>query len=220
MAFRLGPTAATALLALCVSGPAAAAAGMRMEAAKQVDAAKLFTHYDAYLKLPAAERSHFTMAFYLRLGAAPLTAPVWLVEGDKKIPMPVRADGRIEPPPTLAQLVADKVEIGVDPGTKLRLIIALEPLAAPGTDLDARELAAAIAQARPGMRKIAGVIGFALPAPKAVLFLGVPAGDAELADGRRVALPLISGAPAYDPAAIPNARRIRLQKIPTRLDID
>jgi hypothetical protein len=220
MACSLRHAIAAALLGLCIAGPAAAAVGERVEASKQVDAAKLFTHYDAYLKLPMAERTHFTMAFYLRIGPAPLTAPVWLVEGDRKIPLPLRADGRVERLPTLAQLGADKVEIGVDSGTKLGLVIGLEPLEAPAVDLDAHELASAVAQAGPGMKKIAGVLGFALPTPKAVLFIGAPAGEAELADGRRVALPLIRGAPAYDPAAIPNARRIHLTKVPTKLDID
>jgi hypothetical protein len=217
MAHRLGHSVGAALLALCLAGPAAAAAG---DAAKQVDAAKLFAHYDAYLKLPPAERSHFTMAFYLHIGPAPLTAPVWLVEGDRKIPLPLRADGRVQRLPTLAQLGADKVAIGVDPATKLGLTVGLEPLVAPAADLDARELASAVAQAGPGMKKIAGVMAFTLPAPKAVLFLGVPSGEAELADGRRVPLPIVKGAPAYDPAAIPNARRIHLPKAPTRLDID
>jgi len=69
------------------------------------------------------------------------------------------------------------------------------------------------------MKKIAGLLAMALPTPKAVLFIGVPSGEAELADGRRVALPLVKGAPSYDPAAIPNARRIHLPKVPAKLDI-
>jgi hypothetical protein len=70
------------------------------------------------------------------------------------------------------------------------------------------------------MKKIAGVMALALPTPKAVLFIGASSGEAELADGRRVTLPLVKGAPAYDPAAIPNARRIHLAKVPSKLDID
>jgi hypothetical protein len=70
------------------------------------------------------------------------------------------------------------------------------------------------------MKKIAGVMAFTLPTPKAVLFVGVTSGEAELADGRRVPLPLVKGVAAYDPAAIPNARRIHLAKVPQKLDID
>jgi hypothetical protein len=114
----------------------------------------------------------------------------------------------------------DKVEVGVEPGTKLGLTVSLEPLVAPAADLDAAELAAAIAQAGPGMKKIAGVLGLALPMPKAVLFVGAASGEAVLADGKRVPLPLVKGAPAYDPAVIPGARRIRLASVPRKLDID
>ena len=34
------------------------------------------------------------------------------------------------------------------------------------------------------MKKIAGILALAMPAPKAVLFAGVTSGEAELADGR------------------------------------
>ncbi|HEY0435386.1 MAG TPA: hypothetical protein VGC92_02025, partial [Phenylobacterium sp.] len=102
---------AAAALSLTFALPAAAAN-------KQIEASKLFTHYDAYLRIPPAERSRFTMFFYLKQGAQPLTAPVWLVEGDRRIPIPVRADGHVERLPTLAQL-NDKVEFGVDAAAKL-----------------------------------------------------------------------------------------------------
>jgi hypothetical protein len=208
---RAGAFAAVAA-ALCAT-PAAAAN-------KVIDASKLYNRYDAYLKLPAAERSHFTMAYYLHIGPQPLAAPVWLVEGATKTPIPLRADGKVLKFPTAAQLASAKVELGVDEGVKIGNTIDLEPLVAPAADLDAKELAAAVAQAGPGMKKIAGVMAMALPTPKAVLFVGVPSGEAELTDGRRVPLPLVKGVPAYDPAAIPNARRIHLPKAPQKLDID
>ncbi|WP_372781709.1 hypothetical protein [Phenylobacterium sp.] len=204
---------AVAALALVLATPAAAAG-------KMVDASKVFARLDAYLKLPPAERSHFTMAYYLRVGDAPLTAPAWLVEGDRKTAIPLRADGRILRLPTAAQLGAAKVEIGVDAATKVNENIGLEPLAAPAQDLDARELAIALAQAQGGMRKIAGPMGFALSTPKAILFVGAQSGEAELADGKRVPLPMIKGAPAYDPAALANAKRIHLARTPQKLDID
>jgi hypothetical protein len=199
-------------LAVLAGQPAAAAS-------KVIDAAKLYNHYDAYLKLPPAERSHFTMAYYLHVGPQPLTAAVWLLDGPTKTPIPLRADGKVLKFPTAAQLGAAKVQVDVDETMKIGNTIGLEPLVAPAAELDARELAAAVAQAAPGMKKIAGVMALALPTPKMVLFVGVPSGEAELADGRRVPLPLVKGVPAYDPAAIPNAKRIRLPKAPQKLDI-
>ncbi|MFL5297413.1 MAG: hypothetical protein ACJ798_13610 [Phenylobacterium sp.] len=213
---ELGPAVAAALLALLSVGAAPPA----LAAGKQIDAGKLFTRLDAYQKLPPAERSHFTMAYYLHIGPQPLTAPMVLVEGATRTPIPLRADGKVLKLPTPAQLEKAKVEIGVDEATKIGETIGLEPLTPAAADLDARELAAAIAQAGPGMKKIAGVFGLALPTPKAVLFQGVASGEAELADGRRVPLPLVKGAPSYDPAVTPNARRIRLPGVPRKLDID
>jgi hypothetical protein len=204
---------AAVLLVLAIAGPAAAAG-------KQVEAAKVFPRLDAYLKLPPAERSRFTIAYYLHVGPQPLTAPMFLVEGERRTPVPLRADGKVMRLPTLAQLDKATVEVGVDAATRISNTIGLEPLVAPAADLDARELAAAVAQAGPGMKKIAGVFAMALPTPKAVMFVGAPSGEAELADGRRVPLPLVKGVPAYDPAVLPNARRIRLAKVPTKLDID
>ena len=207
---------------MCAAAVAVAlvAATPTLAAGRQIDAGKLFTRLDAYLKLPPAERSHFTMAYYLHVGPQPLAAPMTLVEGATRTPIPLRADGKVLKLPTLAQLDKAKVEIGVDEGTKIGATIDLEPLVPPAADLDARELAAAVAQAGPGMKKIAGVFAMALPTPKAVLFQGVASGEAELADGRRVALPLSKGVPAYDPAALPNARRIRLPAVPRKMDID
>jgi hypothetical protein len=213
MAHRLARPLAAIALTLGLASAAAAAT-------KLIDAGKLFTHYDAYLKLPPAERSHFTMAFYLKSAGQPLTAPVFLVEGAQRTPIPLRADGKVLKLPTLAQLGGAKVDLGVEEGAKINETLGLEPLVAPAQDLDARELAAAVAQAGPGMKKIAGIMALALPTPKAVLFVGAPSGEAELDGGKRVPLPILKGFPAYDPAAIPNARRIHLASVPRKLDID
>lgn len=211
MAHRLAATLAAAAFAL--ASPAAAAA-------KLIDAGKLFTHYDAYLKLPAAERSHFVMAFYLKVAGQPPTAPVFLVEGATRTPIPTRADGKVLKLPTLAQLDKAKVDLGVEEGTKINETVGFEPLVAPATDLDAHELAAAVAQAGPGVKKVAGILALTLPTPKAVLFVGAPSGEAELADGKRVPLPMVKGYPAYDPAVILGAKRIHLTAVPRKLDID
>ena len=213
MPHRLHRSLVAAAFAMIAASPAAAAN-------KVVDAAKAFGHLDAYLKLPPAERSHFTMAFYFHVGPRPLTAPIWLVEGDRRTPIPLRADGKVLRLPTLAQLSGAKVEVGVDAATKLGASIGLEPLVAPSTDMDARELAAGVAQAARGARQIAGVMAFALPMPKSVTFVGATAGEVEFADGRRAALPVVKGAATYDPAVLPNARRIRFAAAPLKLDID
>ena len=112
MPYGLRRALVAAAFALVVASPA-------MAANKVVDASKAFGHLDAYLMLPAAERSHFTMAFYFYVGSQPLTAPIWLVEGERRTPIPLRADGKVLRLPTLAQLGAARVEVGVDAATKL-----------------------------------------------------------------------------------------------------
>ena len=86
--------------------------------------------------------------------------------------------------------------------------------------MDARELAAAVAQAARGAKQIAGVMAFAVPAPKSVVFVGATVGEIEFADGRRAALPAAGGAATYTPASLPNAVRILFARPPLKLDID
>jgi hypothetical protein len=209
---RLGRDFLTVLAVTAFAAPAFAAN-------KQVEAGKVFTLLGAFQKLPAAARSTFTPAYYLRSGGQPLAAPVWLVVDGKRTPLPLRADGRIERLPSGADLDHGKIEVGVDAATKLVVVFDVEPLMPPATDLDARELAAAVAQASLGARKSAGILSLVMPKLDVVVFIGAGSGEIEFADGHRAPLPVINGAPTYNPATQPDAKRIRLTKVPTKLDI-
>ncbi|WP_293904872.1 hypothetical protein [Phenylobacterium sp.] len=179
----------------------------------------MFPYLEAYLKLPAAERTRFRMAYLFTREGQPLTAAVWLLEGATRTPLPLRADGRVERLPTLAQLDAAKVQIDVPEGTKLGVILSIAPAMAPAVELDARELAASVAQAAVGARKAAGIMAMAMPRLQEVSFLGVASGEVEFGDGRRAALPLVKGAPTFNPATLPGAKTLRFPKPPSRLDI-
>ncbi len=185
---------------------------------KQVDAKKVFPYLDAYLKLPAADRSRFRLAYYFRSNGKPLTAPAWLVDGAQRQPLAVRPDGRVERPPTLAQLEGGKVQIDVEPGTKVGVSMSVEPLLAPARDMAARELTAALSQASTGVRKALGVLAMAMPKLEVIQFHGVTAGEAELADGRRMALPVVKGLVTYDPAKLAGAKTLRFARAPSRLE--
>ena len=211
MSRRLGILAAVAIA--LVASPALAAE-------KSIEIGKAFPFLKGYLELPAAKRSHFTMAYYLKVGSTPLTAPVWIVEGDKRTPLALGPGGKVTRLPGLAQLADAKLVIAVDPATKINATIGVEPLTPPAADLDAHELAAAIAQAAVGEKKAAGIMALAMPKLTNVAFVGVTSGEVEFADGRHAPLPLVKGAPTYDPATQPNAKRIRLPKAPEKLDID
>lgn len=205
-------TLLTLMGALALAPPAAATDG------KQVDAKKVFPYLEAYLKLPAADRSRFRLAYYFRSNGKPLTAPAWLVDGAQRQPLIIRPDGRAERPPTLAQLERGKVQIDVEPGSKVGVNMSVEPTLTPAKDMDARELAAALSQASTGVRKALGVLAMAMPKLEVILFHGVTTGEAELADGRRMALPVVKGVVTFDPAKLAGAKMLRFARAPGRVE--
>jgi hypothetical protein len=202
----------TGLGAVLAAGPAAADDRL-------VPAKKVFPYLDAYLKLPPGERSRFRLSYLFSRDGKPLTAPVWLLDGASKTPIPLRPDGAAARLPTLAQLGSAKVEVDVEAGTKLGVRMVMEPLATPAVEMDARDLAAAFAQCQTGIRKSLGILAMAMPKLQGVAFVGVPSGEAELADGRRVALPLVKGVVSFSPAAMPTAKTLRFPKAPSRVEI-
>jgi hypothetical protein len=201
-------TGAFALLAL----PAAASD-------KLVDPNKVFPYLAAYLKLPAAERSRFRTTYSFHNGPQPLVVPVWLVEGDKRTQLPLAPDGQAQRLPTVAQLQTAKLQVDVPAGTKLGVTLSIEPLMRPAAEMDAREVAAALAQAAVGVKKAAGLMAMAMPKLTQISFLGVPSGEVILADGKRAALPLLKGVPSFAPADFPTAKTLRFPKAPTKLDM-
>ena len=202
-----------ALGTLALATPVAAAG-------KVVDAKKVFPFLDVFLKIPPGDRTRFRLVYTFRSAGKPLVAQVWLIDGGTRTPIPLRADGRADRLPTLAQLDRSKIEVGVDAGTKISVGMTLEPTTAPAAELDARDLAAAIAQASTGVRKGAGILALAVPKMQAVAFHGVTSGEVELADGRRVPLPIKDGTPTYTPTAQPAAKTLRFARPPARMTIE
>lgn len=190
-----------------------------LAAPKVVDAKKVFPYLDAYLKLPPADRSRFRLAYAFGRDGKPLTAAVWLIDGAQRQPVPLRADGRAERLPTLVQIDRAKVQVDVDSSVKMSTNMTIEPTVSPAAELDAKDLAASLAQAQAGMRKALGVMALAMPKLEGVRFHGVASGEIELSDGRRVALPVVGGFPFFTPSAQPNARRLRFPKVPSRIEI-
>jgi len=202
------------------SGAALSLVGPALAANKLGDASKAFPFAANYQRLPAADRSRFTAAYYFRVGGQPLTAPAWIVTDGQRVALPLDANGRAGRLPTLAELDHGKLEIAIDAQTKLSVNLTVEPAIAPAADLDAQELALAIAQAATGSKKAAGLLALALPRFDDVIFVGAGSGEIEFADGHKAPLPMVKGHPAYTPSAQPNARRIHLARTPLKLDID
>lgn len=205
--------AAVAAAAL-VAGPAFAA-----DPREGVPARKLFPFYDLYLSIPAADRSRFIMAYYLRSNGRPATGvTLTLVSaGGARSPIPVGPDGRLLKTPTPADLKDGKVVVAkANPGDKFQLSMELQPVTRMAEVVPAAEVAAAVAQCRAAIKAKAGVIGFAAPKIEQVVFAGVPSGLAVMADGKTAPLPLFEGMPAYNPTVLAGATSLKFPKAPGR----
>lgn len=198
----------------------AAAATPVLAANKRIEAKKAFQFLGNYQKLPPAERSRFTLAYTFKVGGQPMTAPVWMEVDGKRAPFPLDASGRAQRLPTPGELDHGTLEFGLDESAKIGLNLGIEPVIAPAADLDAHELADAIAQAATGSKKAAGILALAMPKLDNVVFIGANSGEVEFTDGHRAPLPIIKGYPTYKPSTQPNAKTIHLAKVPTKLDID
>jgi len=207
--------AALAALALCPSAHAA-------EHTVVLPARKLFPYLDAYLSLPPAERSRFSMAYRALMDGKPAVGlQLVLADGAQRAVLPIDAFGRIGRQPSLAQLRSDaaKVEITGPQGHKFGLALDMEPAVAPATEIDAQALALACEQATAAARKAAGVMGFAAPRLDRVVFEGASGGQALTAQGRTVALQVVKGWPVYARAALPDDRTLRFSRAPRRLTL-
>lgn len=204
---------AVAVLALA-AGPALAA-----DAPEGIPAKKLFPFLDLYLGIPAADRTKFTLAYYLRSNGKPAVGvTLTLVSaGGARSPIPVGPDGRLLRTPGLADLKGGQVILAkTNPGDKFQLNMEMQPVARMADTLPAADFAASITQCRTAIKAKAGVIGFAAPKIEQVIFAGVTAGTAVMTDGRTAPLPLYKGMPAYDPATLTNVASLKFAKAPAR----
>jgi hypothetical protein len=178
---------------------------------------QIFPYYDAYLRIPAAERTLFQPAYFVTRAGKPFgEAKLAVVDGATRTPIAVAADGRMRPPPLeMFRSKTALVDLDTGPG-KFGVEMSIIPTAAPAQEMDAANLAASIDQTNRGIRRVAGILGMAAPKMAQVKFLGAGSGEVVLADGRRAPLPLVEGGPAFRPAAFPNASRIVLARTPSR----
>ena len=217
-------TAALTLGAAALQGAAAPAHAQARPGQPAKPAAKpkpkqVFPYWENYLRIPAAERTRFQLAYTLSIGGKPAGgAQLFAVDGARREPIAVGPDGRMRPPPL--DFFRSKTAVIDNPGASGRSFnVELELLATaqPAQEMDAAEMAAAIAQTNAGIRKAAGLIGVVAPKMGKVSFEGAGAGQAVGADGRRTPLPVLNGLPYYAPAAMPNVRRLVFTRAPTKV---
>ena len=198
------------------------AAGAAMAQERLVDADKVFPLLDKYYATPPADRSLLAIRYnVLRDGKPAPDFHAFLVVAGKRTPIPVTADGKVERLPTPAEFTAHaQVAIDAPPTAKFSNRLSLDTAIPPAPEVSATTCAQAIVQANDAMRRAAGVMAMLAPKVKAVTFVGAGSGVAVLADGKTVPLPLIGGAPAYDPDAIKGARTIRLARAPSLISLE
>lgn len=224
--FTTRAAAAALMAALALAGPAAGPALAQAkpaaaQQAKQVPIKKAFPYLDAYLKIPAAERSRFALAyrFQTQNGGSPGPIRVWVNQGSARTELPVAADGKVMRLPTLAMLSDKTASVTVDKASSaaLGIDLSLEPTARAAAEMEAGEISAAVDQANRGIKRAAGVARFAVPTMAAAMFRDAGSGQVVMADGRRSPLPVVGGTPYFAPASAPGARTLVFAKAPTRI---
>lgn len=186
---------------------------------KSVEVGKAFPYLENYWKLPAGERSRFAVVYYLKRDGRPAAGLKGaIVLGAARTPVSVGATGRVSPLPTLAQIRGGaKLEFDVPADTKFSMSMQIEATVRPAAEMSAPELALAVAQAAKGAKKVAGLMGMAMPTIAAVAFKGVSAGTVVHADGRTAALPVKEGMPFFQPAKLRTAATLKFARAPAQL---
>lgn len=180
---------------------------------------KVFPYYDLYLGIPAAERSRFVMAYYLKVNGKPGGGQnlFMVMPGGGRTLLTQAADGRVTRMPTLAEMKDGVLDVDrKNPTDKFSISMEMQPVVRLGETISAADLVAAIDQCNTAIKKRAGVIGFAVPKMEQVLFAGAPAGNALLADGKTAPLPQFKGMAFYRPSALPGAQSLKFGKAPSR----
>jgi hypothetical protein len=185
----------------------------------------LYPYLKMYLEAPPEQRTHFVLAYYVMRDRKPAPdVKAFLVGADgRRRPITISGDGRIETLPSLADLHAN-IQVEVDAPTSDKVGTTLEILATapPAARMDTHTLALAMLQANAAIAAHAGVLAFAAPKLTCAYMIGTHSGQAVLANGRSVALPLRTGAyfagtPYFDSVAMPDARTVVLDKVPLRV---
>jgi hypothetical protein len=198
------------------------AAGAVRAEERLVDAEKVFPLLDKFYAMPPAERSLLVVRYnIMRDGKPPADLHVALVVAGRRTPVAVAADGRLERLPTPADFAAHaQVAIDAPAGSKFSNRLSLDTAIPAALEVSPSTCILAISQANAAVRHAVGVMAMLAPKVKAVTFVGAGSGVAVLADGRTVPLPLIAGAPAYDPDAIKGAKAIRLARTPSLISLE
>ncbi len=185
-------------------------------------ASKVFPYLDVYLGLPPAERDHFRLDYGV-VGNGPLAnVHLTLKRPSGDVPMTMAADGRIQADLTLADFKSAQVVMTTPKGSHYGIALRIVASSTPAETMEVAPLKAGIDQARTAARKAAGLLAIAVPDFQTVCFVGSGTGQAQLADGKTVALKISAPQsnpkflnPCLTPADLPQAKQVILAHAPT-----
>lgn len=211
---RAALTGLAALLPLALAGEA-------MAKSKAIEIGKLFPFLDLYLGIPAADRTRFTLAYFYKMEAGgPMTMTLVAKDGTRT-PLPLGPDGRVNRLPTLAEIKSKAmIELNAPDGSKFKGQMMMLAKVSPAATMSVTELNAAVTQCQAAIKAKAGLIGFAAPKIKRVVLHGAGSGTAIDAKGASRPLPVIAGAPSYDPELMPGMVTLKLARAPSRIELD
>ncbi|MCU0881524.1 MAG: hypothetical protein MUF14_02520 [Hyphomonadaceae bacterium] len=204
------------LVVLASTGWSGLAAAQSRDAARERPLADALPFYERYLQLPASTRDGFVMQYSLLGQDGGQVPAVTLIRDGRRTPLQLGPGGRLTPPSDLATLRATRVSVAGRASLTMNLV--------PVIPLSRRVPVAAVNNALGDYRdalRAAGPMALAAPRLRGVAFPGVASGQAELADGRLIALPRDrAGDPVFRPddRAMRGAVAIVLPAVPTRVE--
>jgi hypothetical protein len=212
-----------ALIAAAAAAPPIVVPGAALADDQHVALSKAFPMLEAYLGVPAAERSRFYLAYRATRDKHPVSDAKAAIVGVGAGAVPLafdRAGFLTTRLPSLAELKgAGQFVIA---GQPFKLAPEARCAIAPSTRIAAAELAAALAQANAAIAKAAGPAAMLIPKMTATYFPDAAGGRAVLADGHETPLPVFNvpnfGSVAFfEPAKTAGARAVAFAKAPSRV---
>jgi hypothetical protein len=190
--------------------------------ARTISLDKAFPYLAGYLQMPAAERSHFYLAFRAYRDKHPVgdVAAAIVASNGARTPIAFDRQGIVTRLPDLATLKgAGHVEIASAP---FQMAPELRCAAPPSLRIDVSQLAIALAQVNNAVVKFAGALSLVLPKFTTAFFPDAGPAQAIMSDGRTAPLPVVAvptiGSVSYiEPASLAGARSVIFAKAPSRI---
>ncbi len=171
---------------------------------------RLFPHWQSYLDLPEADRSHFTLAYAIgsSRGVAPEEIRIWYQGEGGETELALDSGGQVLNPPDAMTLQAAPMAWVNQPQGGMSVSMSFQAQLGAGNEIDRLDTLLALEQANQAMRVVGGVAALFAPAFKTLVFVfegTAPEAWAVHRDGSRTPLLVQEDRATYRP----NDRNVR-----------